>query len=281
MRRAALLFLSLLASCAVPLRQYDIHDKLLSCDQANSAAVRTLQVMHFTITGVEPAAVGHPGTVHGTREEAGSQQPVRVDVGCNGSSVDVVASEESRLYSSIEFKRAFFLAFGAVADAQAREQADAQAEAALPLAQKRNKGLQVLLRPLPGFNSRLDLGIDMSQSGVLPVRVTITNSTPRSVRFSIDDIVLLRKDGARVQSVDPATAAASVSSHIAGGEGQAVPTPEHIKKTLAEHALQPGTVSADQQRDGFLYFPAGDYTRGRATFEDVESEETEGFFVEF
>ncbi|MBI3781781.1 MAG: hypothetical protein HY270_00095 [Deltaproteobacteria bacterium] len=283
MRSAALLLTLLVASCAAPARQYDIRGRPLSCEQANAAAVRTLQVLHFTLTAVEPAVVGARGSVRGSRNEDGAEQTVRVDVTCNGQNTDLVVTEESRLISSIELKRAFFLAFDAVLSAQEQERVEAKAEAARPLAQKRNKGLHVRLHPIPGPGSRLDLGVDVSQASILPVRISIVNSTARSFRFEASDIVLLRQDGKRVQAIGPEAAAASVvaPNHSAVNDGQAAVSPDSVRSALVGHALRAGTVAADQTLEGFLYFPAGEYVKGRAAFEDVESEETEGFFVEF
>lgn len=283
MRRAALLLTVLLAACAAPVWQYDLRGQTLGCDQANEAVYHTLRVMGFTVTAIEPALVGKPGFVRGTRERDG-QQNVRVDVSCDGHSADIVAAEESRLLNLTEFKRSFFLAFGAAASARADDRAAAAAEAAAPLEQKHKKGLRVLLQPVPGPGSKLDLGIDLSTANVLPVKLTITNATSRSYAFDPSAVVMLLKGGARVAPLTVADAASkAVASAIgASTDGDTVaPSADTLREALASRSLRVTQVLANQTVEGFLYFPLGEYVRGRVTFEDSSNGETEGFFIEF
>ena len=59
------------------------------------------------------------------------------------------------------------------------------------------------------------------------------------------------------------------------------PAAPTIAQRLRDRLLRTRAVSANQQLSGYLYFPLGTYTKGRVTLEDQESEEAEGFVVEF
>jgi hypothetical protein len=276
--------LSTALSCTPPIRQYALKDQKLTCARANDYSYRTLRSMGFAISAFEPAAIGRPGTIHGSRQERGVQN-VTVTITCRSDgSADINASEDGRLLGQIEFKRGFYLGFTGVAAQMAVIEAAAREEAQRPLEQKKTKGLRVLLQPVAGQGAKLEFALDLAADGILPVRVTINNASARSYNLDPDDVALIQRDGTRVhplpieEAVERVAAAERAKSD---GTAAAHTGSADIAQRLRDRLLRTRAVSANQQLSGYLYFPLGTYTKGRVTLEDQESEEAEGFVVEF
>ena len=276
--------LSTALSCTPPIRQYALNDQKLTCARANDYSYRTLRSMGFAISAFEPAAAGRPGTIRGSREERGVQN-VTVTITCRSDgSADINASEDGRLLGQIDFKRGFYMAFTGVAVQAAVTEAAAREEAQRPLEQKKTKGLRVLLQPVAGQGAKLDFALDLAADGILPVRVTINNASPRSYRLDPDDVALIQRDGTRVHPlpIDEVVERATAAEGQRPDGALATPTDRAaIAQRLRDRLLQARAISPNQQLSGYLYFPLGSYTKGRVTLEDRESEEAEGFVVEF
>jgi hypothetical protein len=276
--------LSTALSCTPPVRQYALKNQRLTCVQANEYAFQALQSMGFAISAFDPAVVGHEGTIHGSRKERGVQN-VTVTINClSDGTANIDASQDSELLGRVELKRGFYFAFTGVAEQTAIREAAAREEAQRPLEQKKQKGLRVLLQPIAGQGAKLDFALDLAADGILPVRVTINNASARSYSLDPDDVVLVQPDGTRVHPLP----IDQVVEHVAAAERAksdgAAATPTDSAATtqcLRDRLLQTHAVSANQQLSGYLYFPLATYTKGRVTLEDQESEEAEGFVVEF
>lgn len=282
-RHAGAAVLVVLAACTFPIRQYDLKNQQLTCDQANDYTYHTLQTMGFTVTGFEPAVVGRSGTIHATREEQGTQN-VTVAITCNGTAANIDASEDGKFLGQLEFKRGFYLAFTATAAQAAVSAAVAREQAERPLDQKKVKGLQVLLQPVRGFAAKLDFDLDLAAAGVLPVSVTINNFSTRTYTFDPADVVLAQKDGTRAHPMPVADAVQRVSEARRQKDGtseSAPPDSADITRRLQGRLLTGHSVSPNQIVKGYLFFPLAPYVKGRITLEDQESEESEGFVVEF
>jgi hypothetical protein len=276
--------LSAALSCTPPVRQYALKDQNLTCERANDYSYRTLRAMGFTISAFEPAAVGRPGTIHGSRAELGVQN-VTVTITCRAAgTADINASEDGRLLGRVEFKRGFYMAFTGVAEQTAASEAAALEEAQRPLEQKKEKGLHVLLQPVLGQGAKLDFALDLTAGGILPVRVTINNASARSYSLDPNDVVLIQRDGTRVPPlpIDEVVKRVAAAERAKADSAAATPTDNAaITQRLRDRLLQTRAVSVNQQLSGYLYFPLETYTKGRVSLEDQESEEAEGFVVEF
>ncbi len=269
-------------ACTPPVRQFDLKQQALTCEQANDYTLRTLQAMRFTITTLEPAAIGRPGRLRGTRKEQGTQN-VTVVVTCSGKGVDVDASEDGKFLGQLEFKRGFYLSFTAVVSQAAVLEAAAREAALRPPQERKEKGLRVLVEPVRGLAAKLDFDLDLAAAGVLPVRITISNATSRTYRFDPADVVLMQTDGARVRPLSVEDAAQRVADAAAQ---PAPPTPSGrdrgaITQRLQQRVLSGASVSANQTAKGYLFYPLAPYVKARVSLEDQASEETEGFVVEF
>ncbi len=141
----------------------------------------------------------------------------------------------------------------------------------------------MLLEPVTGLGAKLDFDLDLAAVGVLPVRVIINNVTPRTYRFDPDDIVLVQSDGARVHPISVGEAArriGDVERQKATAES-ARPSSAEVTQRLQTRLLTGRSVAANQTLKGYLYYPLASYVKGRVTLEDQESEESEGFVVQF
>jgi hypothetical protein len=272
---------TVVAACTPPIRQFDLKYQPLTCEQANEDAYRTLQSMGFTVTAVDPARIGRVGTLHATREDRGSTQPVTVTITCTDSRADIEASEDNRWVGLMEFKRGFYLSFTATVTQASVSAAAAREEAQRPLEQKKSQGLQVGLEPLPGAGAKLEFAFDFPAAQVLPVLVTINNVTARAYTFDPSDIVLIQKDGARVHPLSIAATAQRVADAARGtGDGGPADAAE-VGRSLQARLLQVHSVGAEQSVKGYLFYPLAAYVKGRVSMEDQATEETEGFLVEF
>jgi len=277
------LALSLLAACTSQLRQFDLNDRPLTCEQANQYAYRSIQVMGFAITEFEPAAIGRPGTLRGWREHYDGTQRVTVAITCAAATAGVIASEDGRFLGQLEFKRGFYMTFTSLVSQAEANAAAATAEEQRPLEQKRAQGLQVLLQPVHGLGAKLDFDLDLAAGGVLPVLVTIVNVSSRRYTLNQEDIVLVEKDGTRVHALAAGAAAAQVGRALrqAAGDAAADVDDAAIKARLESRLFRSRSVTANETVSGYLYFPLAGYVKGRVVLEDVESEESEGVMVEF
>lgn len=270
--------LAALTACGPPMRQFDLMNQALTCEQANDATLRALESMYFKISEFEPAAAGRPGKVRGKRKATVGFQNVRVNITCRNGGADVDASEEGDFFGVSDFKQTFYLHFTA-----------AIAEVAAGGAPGRDRGprsttgLQVLIEPVDGLNAKIDFDLDPTAAGVLPVRITINNVTARRYTFDPNEVVLLRTDGARVSPLSVAEAAqriaAAEAKHRTAAGGAVVDSPEAARR-LEQKVLSSHAVAGKQTLKGYLFYPVGQYTKGRLSLEDVESEESEGFVVD-
>jgi len=273
----------LAAGCAFPVRQFDLQDRPYDCKQANRYAYFTLRAMGFSLVGLEPATVDHPGAMHGYRKTETGTETASVAITCHKSGgADITASQDGAFLGQTEFKRGFYMSFTGVASQEEGQAAEAQTEAARPFEEKKQKGLQVWLRPVPGVGSKLDFNLDLDAGGVLPVLVTVSNVTTRTYKMDPDDVVLIANDGTRVAPLTLRDAAQRVTG-AAGKERTrgSAPSLAAVTQELESHLFTARTVPAKQRLSGYLYYPVAAYAKGRAVLEDTVSEEAEGFVVEF
>jgi hypothetical protein len=269
----------LLAACTPPIRQFDLNNQPLTCEKANDYTLRTLQAMGFTITAFEPAAIGRTGTLRGTRDEQGVQK-VTVTLTCRANDVDVDASEDGKFLGRLEFRRGFYLSFTGIVQATEITEAAAREAALHPAQDRKGLGLRVLIEPVPGQAAKLDFNADLAAAGVLPVRVTIANSTTRTYRFDPTDIALMQRDGARVRPLSIDDVAQRIAAAPRPADA-AAPDASSVMQQLRARTLSGDAIAANQTVKGYVFFPLGRYVKGRVSLEDQATEESEGFVVEF
>lgn len=271
--------LATLAACAPPVRQFDMRGMVLSCDEANRLSYETLTAMGFTVGTVEPAALGHPGALHAARTDGGAT-PVTVRIECLPAGVNIDASEDGAVVGQIDFKRGFFIAFASVRSmATAQREVSAQMDAGTAPASLQRRDVQLVIEPLRGQRAKLDFPFDLVAGGVLPVRIEIHNLTARRYQLDPMAVRLTRADRERVPPLSPEDAAAQMADGLpraATGLDRAA-----IAARLREHLFAATLIAPRGVARGFLYFPLADYTRARLVLTEEDSQETEGFVVEF
>ncbi len=218
-----------------------------SCEEANQLVYKAIQAMGYTIADYSLARPGQVGRISAVKENATSGI---VTISCTESSASIDARNAVNVPSLIgaaerphHFVNSFPMSYQMI---QRRE--------AYQTANPETGTLQLTIVPLNSFESQNVLGTDIQASGILPVRVTVLNNTPRPYAIEASKIFLVPEGGGRV---------APVSSPSGGS------------------ALQDMTVEPGQSASGFLYYPAGNYSSARTSVIDKENDEREGFSVQF
>jgi hypothetical protein len=276
-----------LVACNPPIKQYELKNQSLSCDDANRLTYRTLEAMRFKVGEFQPAAAGQRGVIKASRAVSGTSgetQSVTVAIDCTAAGADIDASEDGAFLNQLEFKRAFHHAFlNVVSMRAARVQLDEQILAGTAPASQQRGDLRVVVEPRRGQSAKLDFTFDLAAAGVLPVRVQITNLTPRTYTLDVSAIRLMREDRERVAALTPDAAAARIAGATQGETAQPVTTLSRaaITDALAVRQLSASEIGPGVEREGFLYFPLDDYRSARVVLTDKESGEDEGVRVEF
>lgn len=222
----------------------------MSCEEANRLAYQAVNVLGFSVTSMQVATPGQPGHIYATKEGAKDGQ---VTITCTANGAIVEPEKTGVPIPSLvggdrphEFPGRFVQTFNSLRNTQA-----------IVSKQEPEKGLTMTMTRLNSFESKIELGADLPMGRVLPIKVLITNNTPRPYGFNASQVVLLATGGGRVSPVVPPAA----------GQGKAL---------QGEMTIAPGqTVS------GYLFYPAGSYSSARTTFVDKENDEGEGFEVQF
>ncbi len=240
-------------SCGIqpPPRKQTIVLPTLSCEEANRLAYRTVTVLGYTPSSLQIATPGQPGRILARKEGA---KDGMVTITCNESGAVVEPEKTGLVVPSLvgpaerpgEFPQIFKQAFNILRGTQ-------EAVAA----RGPEKGLNLTMTPLNSFESQIELGADLPASGVLPVKVIISNNTSRPYGLDASKVFLQPTTGGRVAPIAPPAAGQS-------------------KALQGEMTLQPGQVVS-----GYLFYPAGQYTSARTTLVDKETEEGEGFSIQF
>lgn len=273
------------ATCTPLQAQYDIRRSDLSCDEANRYAFQSMRSLGFVESRFEPAAVGREGLVEGTKSEISrSGQAVTrtgvVHIKCQPNEVLVKADERKLLSQDLTFTRGFFLAFTGLVEHSGASKAYAEEQAGGVT----GGGLKFKIQPQLGLESKLDFGEDLAAGGVLAVRVIVQNGSQVTYRLEPAAIELRPAEGeGRVSQLALPAAARAIAKAVAAdaGEGAPAPDPARIEAVLRGRALGACKLKPGDQVEGFVYFPTGSYARARATLVDDETEESEGFLVEF
>ena len=253
---------AILASCAAeqaphhatvaqpPPTPTKIDDPSMSCEEANSVAYKTVNVMGYTVTSVTVATPSHSGEIVAEKEGA---RGGKVIIECHsGGGASVEGFEGGLPIPSVvggdnphKFYNQFHRSFSLIRENETRAK------------QVSEKGLIVKMTKLNGVESRIELGTDLPASGVLPVKVVITNNSPRPYGFDANQVFAMSASGGRV----------APSAPPAAGQGQA------LKGEL--------TIAPGQTVTGYLFYPNGNYTSARTTVVDKENDEGEGVSVPF
>jgi hypothetical protein len=263
--------------------KYRVERPQLDCDDANGLAHRALVGREYEITSFELATTGTAGVIAAERETPEGRRRGRVRIDCREGAAAFQPVEGAWFLPDFEFSREVYYAILALAGPVPAVAAEAPALAAAPTPEAR---LRVIMHPLDRFATRKSTGADLTERGLLVVRVEIGNGTARAYRLPPGGIVLADADGNRIEPL----AAAGVT-RILEESAAAVPAPEArplppidipaTVRALESLLMTFGRVGPGATREGLLYFPAGAYRSGRVRLIDEETQEVEGVLVGF
>ena len=261
--RAALL---LAAGCSVGtgLTQSRATLKGMPCSEGERVARAALLRLGYDGGVVTPAQPGTPGTVVGHKaggydyvtNAATQQYTATVTITCSNAGATLDAVTDEPLPGSLTFKSDFASTVDAVAARRIQRP---------HLASRPELGMVISVEPLRSGDARSALGVDLPADGVTPVRLTIDNRTDRTYAFAGKRVRLESQEGARAKPLTDA----EIAKHA-----DAVPAVR--EEMIADAVIEPHGVIK-----GFLYFPASAYRRATVVLIDQETEEEEGFSVEF
>lgn len=239
-----------LQACAA--RYVRIDEKGMTCIEAHQVSIDAVRKMGYSIQEVTKPTPGVPGIVTGERSLGSSTSRVMVHVFCTSLGAQIEAKADGGALDNLSFQGEFKKSFNTASTVKA------------PVREVAEAGVDVLISVLRSNDP--EFGIDLSDSGALPVRVRITNRTARVYRFRASAVVLQTADDQRVSALR----AAQVTAKLPAADASALEG-----KLVHDATLEPGDAIS-----GYLLFPFGGYSRARVTLDDVESEETEGFSIE-
>jgi len=238
----------------------------LPCSEATAAARRALGKLGYEVVDVQPAQPGTPGKVVGRRNtgwklqtpEPGADYETIIVVRCSDRGAEFEASSSETLFDRRNLKKELGPAL--TASAQQRVQRPR-------IPERVEQGMVIEMTPLRGSEAVAEFGADLLGAGILPVKVEIKNRTGRSYAFRGAQIEMISQEGERRR---PLTESNLVAKQ-----------PPVILVRLREKLIADGDLAAGAEHGGYLYFEAAAYRRARVTLLDKETEETEGFAVEF
>lgn len=277
---AFLALAALLAGCQSVQQQYVVR-RNIPCDDANRYAFDSMKSLGYSVGQFRLAKVGAPGLIKATRSaERGGTESVTVDIRCDANGVEAFgAKDETLLKQDMTFSRGFFLAFTGLADHGVENAAWKEQETGGTA----SGGAKFEMHPQIGLETKLDFGEDLAAAGILAVKVKVQNGSNITYRLDATKIELRNAADDSVPQLPLAQAASTLARTSAAdaGEGAPPPDPARMEALLRERALASRTLRPGEQVEGFVYFPTGTYTRGRATLVDTATDESEGFLVEF
>lgn len=256
-------------------REAHASEPMLSCAQATEAAREAVFRLGYSLTDVQEPRPGVPGHVTGQLNtgwspgtpEAGKTQTVHVTITCSDSGADFTAATDAGFGGQLAFPDKFADALKvAVSDATAsREQMPRIPEEA-------PRGLVVAVSPQRSDAARAAFGIDLPAAGITPVKITITNHSDRAYAFDRRNVELLTVQGKREA---PLSLAAAVTRLKQAGNFSDAET------LLQRQRIANTQVPPNGSLSGYLYFTAAAYQHARISLTDVQTDEPEGFSVDF
>lgn len=262
--RAAAIALATLCACASAKRSFT-SEPGMPCTEAARVAQAALMRLGFSPDAVALPRPGMPGTIVGRKHsewssataESGSVSTVTVTITCSNQGAQFDAVTDEPFPGVLSFKTDFPAAI---------QTAAARGVARPELKDRPESGLVIRIEPLRGDEAAAEFGADLTTAGITPVRLTIDNRTERTYAFTATAVQLVTEEGERVEPL------ADDQSGALGAELRAAMR----RKRIADAAIAPRAVLS-----GFLYFPASAYRRATLVLVDQETDEEEGFSVEF
>lgn len=240
--------------------------KGMPCSEADRVARAALLRLGYDGEVVTPSQPGTPGRVVAHKaggydyvtNAATRQYTATVTITCSNAGATLDAVTDEPLPGALTFKGDFASTVDAVAARRIQRP---------QLASRPATGMVITIEPLRAGAARSALGVDLAAAGVTPVRLTIDNRTDRAYAFAASRVRLESQEGERTAPLSTAEV-----GQLAGAPGL---------RAASAHAMADAVVAPGAVVTGFLYAPASAYRRATVVLIDQETEEEEGFSVEF
>jgi hypothetical protein len=247
--------------CRVPSTAH-AHQEWMPCSRATGVARDALFAMGYNAEITKPVRAGSPGEVAAQKTgrwtarnpEPGRGDRLLVRIDCSDRGADFEATTDAPFFRRLTFDKQFFAAIDDAAQ-RALQRPRVHDETA--------RGLLVDVEPQPTASV---VDGPTAVANARAVRIKIANRTDRRYRFRRDQVRVVSQEGQRLSALGVAE---SVGTEASPGS--------HLDQQLAAET----TIEPDGTLEGVLYFPATTYRRATVVLIEVESDEPEGFSVEF
>ncbi len=254
MRRPLLMLATLLVVAGCGARFVKFEEKGITCTEAQNLAIKAVRKMGYTVDETMKPLPGTPGVIRASRMMGTSRQGMFVQVFCTVLGAEVEAKTEDGSLAQLNFASDFRRAYEAAVASKPPERAPAA------------EGLDVTITSERGSGSAA-LPVDLTNQGIFPTNVRISNNTSRTYSLRIRDVILNTTSGEKVKPLP-------LDKVTQGLEAQAA-------ATVRGKALGDSQIPAHAVVSGFLFYPMQPYTRARVTLTDTADGEPEGFSINF
>jgi hypothetical protein len=237
----------------------------MPCSEAARVARGALVRLGYAAELVEAPKPGAPGKVVGHKNsgwstalpEPGTEYTATVTITCSNQGAEFEALADEPIPAALTFKTDFAAAIQQVAERRiARPR----------LAERPEAGLVISVEPLRGSDASAEFGADLTASGITPVRLRIDNRSDRAYGFAGERVQLVTQEGERTEPLPDERVAALTGS---------------LQSTVRKKRIADGEIAPQAVVSGFLYFPVSAYSRATLVLIDQQTDEEEGFSVEF
>jgi len=276
---------ALVAGCTPVSQSYVVHSAEIGCEEGNRYAYAAVTDMNMKVTSFTPARRGRPGKL----TAVGKDRRGQVTISCDDAGVHIDPTQTSM--GDRIFERGVFLSVtGRSGLHMDRGEVTGRDRPAGDLAQTVAEGTpapsgSVLVEVLPqrGFETVLDFDADLASAGILPIKITIRNGTKRAYSFSLDGVIVRKRDSTETATRMTAAEAGALLAVKAGSGGSqtGVGNVESARKIMVDRELKAARLTAGASVTGYVYYPLADYDRAKIQMMDVAAEEIESFLVEF
>ena len=238
----------------------------MTCRAATRAAKAAIKRLGYVIESVVAPSPGNPGEVRALRRtgwytgDAGSKSyAVAVRITCSDSGSLFEGATEEGFGDRMAFARDLP---GEIDRAASRKVSRPRSPVQQPTAE-----LQLILRPLGNSEASAHLGGSPQTIGITPVHIRIANQSEQTYRFATDRLTMMTEERKRQRPI----AIAKVLRR----------TPPEFATRIRESHMDEGSIGPGTVVEGYIYVPTAAYRRAKVVLIDTESEEAEGFSVEF
>ena len=284
-RLRSFLFGALVAGCTPVSQSYVVHSAEIGCEEGNRYVYAAVTDMNMKVTSFTQARRGRPGHL----TAVGRDRRGEVTIICDDTGVHIDPTQTSMgdrifergVFLSVTGRSGLHMDRGEITgrDRPAGDLAQTVTDGAPPA----SGSVLVEVEPQRGFETVLDFDADLASAGILPIRVTIRNGSKRAYSFSLDGVIVRKRDSSetavRLTAVE--AAARLTAKAGSGGAQTAVGNVESARKIMIDKELKNARLAAGASVTGYVYYPVADYDRAKIQMMDVAAEEIESFLVEF